>query len=932
MKKKLNIFESEFAARAALKNKEPRLQNYWKTLNLSKLSENKTNNDCFVFHSGPPYANGNIHIGHALNFILKDIAIRFQNKLEKKVNLTPGWDTHGLPIALVINKKRPQLVNNILEFRKICAQFAKEQIDIQIQQLERLGLQINFANNYQTLDKKYISEQLKIFGQIVNKNLIFRSQKPVYWSWSSKTALAETEVIHLTKKSLSAFFLCNILDKNMDDEKAFLVWTTTIWTIPENKMLAVDQKAEYLLLKVSGIRQKIIVGKKMLKKLQTTLNWQKIQEITTYQGEKLVGTVYQHPYLKQKGKLFHSDFVDSKEGTGIVHIAPAFGKDDYLLAKKLKINFDCAIDNNGCFNKFSSDRSLIGVFYSESEASILKMLKIKGQIVKTKIIEHQYPHDWRTKKPVIYRTTFQWYLNLKPLQKKISKIINKVEWIPAWGKKRMNLTLTDRTDWCLSRQRSWGVPIPAFFNKQKKLVLTKQLIDHTAKLIAIHGDQIWWQWPVTKLLTKEQINQFQIAGKGTDTFDVWFDSGCSATIVGKEKEIEVVWEGNDQYRGWFNSLIIISAALDRNFPIKKIITHGFVNDAKGQKMSKSVGNVINPIDVCQNLGADVLRLWVVSSNYFRDVNMSEAVLKQIVKNYTKIRNTIRFLINNLMDFNCQNSAAKLTTIDWWILIKMKALINKSLIDFSNYSYHLFYLKVMDFLTIELSNLYFEYAKNILYTEIPNALNRRQIQTVFAFIIEKLIIILAPILIHTSEEAYQIYKKKQNKKSVHLEKWPQKIKLAIDDWKEIEVAIKIKFFKDLKLDVNKILEEIIKQKVIKLFAEVEIKFSFSSKYQLFKNEREFQLFLAKNQLNSKYSWKRVEKEWKEKWTKTINWKELGLFLQVNKITLNPIQEGMEKKTGFIQFNKVKKKLCNRCTFQFVQKDSLFCEKCQSVLQN
>ena len=931
MDKKLNIFSSAFGIRANLKTKELEIQKFWKNVDLFNKSQ-RLGNQSFRLHFGPPYANGDIHIGHALNLILKDITIRFEKMLGKKSAGLPGWDMHGLPIAIAVAKKNTQNQTQSISFRNACSEFAKEQVNRQIEQIKRLGVLINFDDYYQTLNKTYIAQELKIFAQLVRKKLIFTSQKPVFWSWSSKTALAETEVEYLTKKSTAVFFLANIINNQLLPEKTtFLLWTTTPWTIPENRLIAINQNANYLLITVKGQQKKMIVGEKALPKLKQDLNWKKVKILDHFRGKQLIKLRYQHPYLQKQGHVVHGDYVNFDEGTGIVHVAPAFGIDDYQLGKKEKIKITCPIDQNGYFNEDSAQKELRGVFYSKSEKLVLNQLVKNHQLVQQNEIIHQYPHDWRTKKPVIYRTTQQWYLNLKPLKTKIIETINDVEWIPQWAKKRMQLTLAKREDWCLSRQRIWGTPIPIFIDRNGNYILEEEIINQVADLISKHGDNLWWEWKLEKILTKAQIKKYQIVDRLKDTFDVWFDSGCSATIVEKNQSIDAIWEGNDQFRGWFNSLIIINAALNLPFSIKKILTHGFVNDEKGKKMSKSLGNVVNPNDVCNNLGADVLRLWVVSGNYFEDVNISPKIINNIAVVYTKIRNTIRFLINNLSDFDEKTEfSEQLKDTDYWILIKLNSLLKQSKTNFEQQSYHLFYLAIVNFVTVDLSQLYFDYAKNVLYTDHPQAKRRKQIQTTLSIIVKKLLCILTPILPHTVEEAYQVLNWENKKQSVHLEQWPETNFLTIDFEQQLKIIVQQKFIADLKIDIDQNIESAIKQGIVRRPQQIQVSFNCNADYQLFQDEKEYQSLIKTMQIKTNYQHWEVERKWKNEWFKSLDKKDLALFFQINQINFEK-NSGKKCTTGEIKITKCLEKLCSRCLFHFAKEANHFCDKCDRLIQ-
>ena len=925
--KKLNIFKSNFNIRADLANKELEIQSYWKKNILSRnLNKRKKN---FIIHCGPPYANGNIHIGHALNIILKDFALRFQVLSGKNSQYLPGWDTHGLPIALEVTK-RSKSAKTVGEFRNSCQKFALEQIQKQKKQFQRLGLLIDFDKNYLTLDKNYVSHQLEIFASFLTKKLLFYSLKPIYWSWSSKTALADTEVEYKEIITKSVFLKFPLKEKGCWTNSAFLVWTTTIWTIPENKFLVIAKKAEYCLIQTTINKEKLIVAKQLWEKLQVQIPHLQGKIIKTFKGDILVGKEYFHPYLEQTSEVVAGNYVHFQEGTGIVHAAPEFGLDDFILNQKIKKKIDNTIDENGNFNQRSSDTELIGFFYQKVIPLLQKKIANKGNLFAIMDWKHQYPHDWRTHKPVIYRATKQLYLNLKPLKKILIETVKKTNWIPNWGEKRLLKLLTTREDWCLSRQRNWGVPIPVFFDSQKKPILEAELVLKVAKLIKKYGDNIWWEWPLEKFFSKKLREKYQIAIKGQDTFDVWFDSGCSLVINMQEKNVDLIWEGNDQYRGWFNSLFIVNAALEKKWPIKTVLTHGFVNDLKGKKMSKSQGNIIDPNKICQTLGADVLRLWVASGNYFDDLNLGQSTFTFVSKNYLKIRNTLRFCINNLLDFDFQKHyQPKLTKIDQYLLKKLELVIAKIEIYFQKYKYHLVYLHLINFINAWLSNFYFDYGKNLLYTKKLDSLKRRQIQTTIWIILKKLTIVWAPILPHTTEEVFQTYYQEQ-KKSIHLSIWPKNS--IIKDKQQEKLIYQWKFLLDLKNALNKFWEKKMAKREIKNSRNYQIIINVDKNYQLFLNQKEYQDFNEENKIIDADNWEKNNQLVNNFFLEFNNWDFLKDFYKVYKINFTKEKQKEKIEIGSINYQKNPSLLCIRCQRKAQIENKSFCQECADVLQN
>ncbi len=826
--KKLNIFDSGFSIHAELKTKEKKWQEHWKKIQLVCQIQNRKKPKK-VFLSGPPYANGDIHIGHALNKILKDFVLRFYAFQGYAVEYKPGWDMHGLPIATEIIKRNPELMKSKnVQFRDACLKYGMNQVKKQTEQFERLGLLIDFKNRYLSSDPEYIVHQLKIFSNFVKKGLVQRSLKPVFWSWSSETALAETEIIYQNVNNNSLFFLFPIQhSSNLPDfvNSFFVVWTTAIWTIPENKLLAIDQNQEYVQVKWNN--KKIIISQSAYKKYEIFKN---LKILNTISGKRLLKITYRHCYLQNESIVVHSDHVKQSAGTGIVHIAPAFGIDDFALAKKHKIDFEVAINEKGFFNQSANDKNLVNVFYKKSEPQIIEQIKQNSHFFQESTIEHSYPFDWRTKKPVFYRATSQWYLVQLPQK---SHLINK--WEPKWGKKRINDSLAARNEWCISRQRTWGVPIPAFQTNDGKIILNNELIDVVIeKIKKFKTDQIWWTEKLDNLIHKTLIDKYQIKNRVFETMDVWFDSGIAAeyNYFQNNQKIDFIWEGNDQFRGWYSSLSILSLSAP-TLNIGKALIHGFVNDEKGFKMSKSEKNTIDPNEVCSQFGADIIRMWVVNSDYYGDIKFGPNIIKTITQMYLKTRNTIRFLINNLVDFIPEKHHQKnLTDLDLLILSDFDELIKSYTENFSQQQFHQAWINFFKFLNLDLSNFYFDFAKGFIYSCSSEDLRRRQIQTVFSILLEKIIILIAPIIPHTTEEAYTFIKFDKGRKklsSIHLEQWPkQTFDTHFVNSRTKKYLNKYKnFLQNLKEEFSKILDQKKKNKEIKRSQELSISIEINS---------------------------------------------------------------------------------------------------------
>ncbi len=772
--------QTDFPMRGNLGQTEPLRQTFWETQNIyqKRLAQNEGNTP-FILPDGPPYANGDIHIGHALNKILKDMIIRDKSMRGFYTRYVPGWDTHGLPIesALLKSGNIDRKTMSVSAFREACAAYAHDQIERQRTQFKRLGILGEWDRPYVTLDKHYEASQLEVFAAMVEQGLIFKGLKPVFWSPSSETALAEAEIEYAEKKSPSVYvtFKAHVNDRFKDDVH-FLIWTTTPWTLPANLAIAVDTTFDYVLASLNDKR--VIFAKDLHATLERVFETA-LPIVETFKGAELLGITYQHPLYDRSGLVVAGHHVTTESGTGLVHIAPGHGEDDFIIGQANGLDVLCPVDGQG---KMTAEAlQYEGLFVDDCSKHVTQDLEAQGDLVKLVWVNHAYPHDWRTHKPVIFRATDQWFASIESLKPQMLEAIQTIEWVPKWGQTRMENMVKDRVSWCISRQRTWGVPIPVFYAENQDAILDGEIIRHVAHLFKEHGSNIWFEWEATQLLPQGYSHPGSPNGvfrKETDILDVWFDSGTShkggMTDLGMGYPADVYVEGSDQYRGWFNSSLSTGIAYRQKAPYKTCLTHGFVLDGEGHKMSKSKGNVVDPVKVMNEMGADILRLWVASVDYQSDVRISPEVVKQITESYRKIRNTMKFMLGTLSDFNPHEDAvalADLADVDRYMMLKIDRLIETCDKAYDTYAYDNVGRAIVTFVTRDLSAFYLDYAKDPLYIERVNDPLRRGIQTVIHRALDVLTRLLNPILPHTTEEVYQAMPYPE-KESIYLENMPQ----------------------------------------------------------------------------------------------------------------------------------------------------------------
>ncbi|MGP9921709.1 isoleucine--tRNA ligase [Streptococcus pyogenes] len=783
LKETLNLGKTAFPMRAGLPNKEPQWQAAWEQAELyKKRQELNAGKPAFHLHDGPPYANGNIHVGHALNKISKDIIVRSKSMSGFQAPYVPGWDTHGLPIEQVLAKqgiKRKEM--DLAEYLEMCRQYALSQVDKQRDDFKRLGVSADWENPYVTLDPQFEADQIRVFGAMAEKGYIYRGAKPVYWSWSSESALAEAEIEYHDIDSTSLYYANKVKDGKgiLDTNTYIVVWTTTPFTVTASRGLTVGPDMDYLVVKPAGSDRQYVVAEGLLDSLAGKFGWESFETLASHKGADLEYIVTEHPWDTDVEELvILGDHVTLESGTGIVHTAPGFGEDDYNVGTKYKLEVAVTVDERGLMME-NAGPDFHGQFYNKVTPIVID--KLGDLLLAQEVINHSYPFDWRTKKPIIWRAVPQWFASVSDFRQDILDEIEKTTFHPSWGETRFYNMIRDRGDWVISRQRAWGVPLPIFYAEDGTAIMTKEVTDHVADLFQENGSIIWWQKEAKDLLPEGFTHPGSPNGeftKETDIMDVWFDSGSSWNGVMNAREnlsypADLYLEGSDQYRGWFNSSLITSVAVNGHAPYKAILSQGFVLDGKGEKMSKSKGNIISPNDVAKQYGADILRLWVASVDTDNDVRVSMEILGQVSETYRKIRNTLRFLIANTSDFNPATDTvayADLGAVDKYMTIVFNQLVATITDAYERYDFMAIYKAVVNFVTVDLSAFYLDFAKDVVYIEAANSLERRRMQTVFYDILVKITKLLTPILPHTTEEIWS-YLEYESEAFVQLAEMP-----------------------------------------------------------------------------------------------------------------------------------------------------------------
>jgi isoleucyl-tRNA synthetase len=796
----LNLPKTSFPMKADLPRREPQIIKLWEKLNIYRLlREEAKGKPKYVLHDGPPYANGDIHIGHALNKILKDIIVKYNTMQGKDSPFVPGWDCHGLPVEHQLFKELGINKNQIdqVAFRKKAYDFAMRFVGIQKEQFKRLGVFGDWKNPYLTLDYKYETQIIRTFKELVKKGFIYKARMPVNWCYTCETALAEAEVEYQDHTSPSIYVKFKIVSQlNRLTNPYLVIWTTTPWTLIANVAIAVHPELKYVAVD-TGKEILIIAQDLLIQTLQAIgIKDKELKVLDYFKGRELEGLEYKHPFIERKGRVVLADYVSSQEGTGCVHTAPGHGQEDYLTSLKYKLPLIMPVNSKGEFDSTAEEFSGMNVY--DSNQRIIAKLKENGDLLYSGNLTHSYPHCWRCKKPIIFRATEQWFMKIDKDNLRLNilgAIESKVIWWPPQGQERMSSMMQNRPDWCLSRQRYWGVPIPVFYcNRCNESLLDAEIIERFASIVEKEGSDAWFLRDIEGIIpegTKCKECGGREFRKETDILDVWFDSGVSyrAVLMQRKDELDfpadLYLEGSDQHRGWFQSAIILAMAIEEGPPYKKVFTHGFVVDGEGRKMSKSLGNVISPQEVTKELGADVLRLWAATCDYTEDVRISKEILNRLTESYRKIRNTCRFILANLYDFNPNCDIIpyeEMLEIDKWILYILVESFSRIVQRFQQDSFYVACQYIYHFCTVYLSNLYLDVLKDRLYTFKADSKERRSAQTAIYEVLNLLVKLIAPVLAFTAEEIWQCIPKKENEniESVHLTLWPSE-KDIINKW-------------------------------------------------------------------------------------------------------------------------------------------------------
>ena len=829
--------KTDFEMRGNLPKKEPKYVQRWQDNNMyEKVIQQNEGKDSFVFHDGPPYANGNMHMGHMLNKVIKDVICRYKNMQGLYTPYIPGWDTHGLPIENAIQKlgvNRKEM--DTAKFREKCDAYAHEQVNKQMEQLIRMGTFADYKHPYLTLQHEFEARQIEVFAKMAMDGLIFKGLKPVYWSPSSESALAEAEVEYHDVKSPTIFVKFAVKDGKgiLDNDVNFVIWTTTPWTIPAN--LAICLNANFVYALVETEKGKLIVLETMVDELMAKFEISDYKVINHYKGSELEYITCQHPLYDRESLIILGDHVTDDSGTGCVHTAPGFGADDFFVGQKYGLPAYCNVDEHGCMMADCGEW-LAGQYVDDANKTVTLKLDEIGALLKLEFITHSYPHDWRTKKPIIFRATDQWFCSLDKIREKLLDEIDHVNWLNEWGHIRIYNMIKERGDWCISRQRTWGVPIPIFYCEDGTPIIEKEVFDHVAQLFREHGSNIWFEKDEKYLLPEGYTNEHSPNGifkKEKDIMDVWFDSGSSHTGVmierGYDYPVDLYFEGSDQYRGWFNSSLIIGVAAHGKAPYKTVLSHGFVLDGKGNKMSKSLGNTVDHIKLVNQYGADIVRLWATSVAYQQDVRISNDIMKQISEGYRKIRNTMRFVLGNLNDFKAKDLVAvqDLPDVDKYMLAKLNELMKAYDEAYSQYDFASANQEILNYFTNTLSSFYMDFTKDILYIEAADSLRRRQVQTVLYYHAKIMMKLLSPVLVFTSEELHDHFHCDDDKaESVFLE--PKYELIEIEN--EAEIMQFFGQFMELRKDVLKSMEGLRNEKIIKSNMETKVTLSLKDEYK------------------------------------------------------------------------------------------------------
>lgn len=847
----LNLPKTNFQMKGNLPSKEPGYIARW---NENKIYE-KTNVEGrreFILHDGPPYANGNIHIGHALNKILKDIVLKHKRLTGYNAPYIPGWDTHGLPIEHKVSEELGEKMKSMTqdEIRDKCAEYAKKWVGIQKEGFIRLGVMADWENPYLTLMPEYEAKQLEVFAELYENGYIFKGLKPIYWSPVSETALAEAEIEYKNHTSTSVYVKmeanADALAKLALDSASFVIWTTTPWTLPANTGICLNAEFEYGVYETE--KGNLILAKDLADKAFAEIGITNYKLIKEFLGDALERVTYKHPFLDRNGMVILGNHVTLGAGSGCVHTAPGHGQDDYVAGTRYGLPVISPVNNKGVMTEEAGKYA--GLYYAKANKFICEDIAASGHLLHEAKIEHSYPHDWRTKTPVIFRATEQWFVKAEgsDLREKALKALDSVEFIPSWGRNRIGSMLESRPDWCISRQRTWGVPIPIFYNEQTGAeIFNRDIINRVIEIVKVQGTNAWVRMTAEELIGEELLVKYNLKGvelrKETNIMDVWFDSGVSHRSVletrGLHRPADLYLEGSDQHRGWFQTSLLTSIGSTHDAPFKTILTHGFVNDGNGRKMSKSVGNVVAPEDITKVYGADILRLWCASVDYSEDVKISDNIVKQMAESYRRVRNTARYILGNTNDFDPQKDKvayADLLEVDKWALNKLERLKRVVTESYSKYEFYNLFQEIHYFAGIEMSAFYLDIIKDRLYAEKSDSKERRSAQTVMCEILLTLTKMIAPVLSFTAEEIWDnLPEVMKDAESVLLTKWYENN----DEWINDSLDEKWNTIAKVRKDVNKYLE-VARQGENKIIGN-----SLDAKVELYSDNAELAKFINDN---------------------------------------------------------------------------------------
>ncbi len=820
----VNLPITDMPMKAGLINIEPNILSNWTEQKIYQTRQKaNAGNTPFILHDGPPYPNGNIHLGHALNKILKDIIIKYHLIKGHDTPYVPGWDCHGLPIETQLLKdlkKKEVLDDEVHSFREQCRDYALKFVDLQKSQFDRLGIWGDFEHPYLTLTPEYEKAVIELFGKMADAGLVYQGKKPIHWCGHCKTALAEAEIEYSDERSSSVYVRFPLVDAVKGHKKvSLIVWTTTPWTLPANVAVAVHPDFDYVVVDVAG--ETFLAVEALIPKLTEKLGWGEVKTLDRITGKQLEGQTYTHPFINRVSPVVCAHYVSSEDGSGLVHIAPGHGYEDFMVGQAYKLPTIMPVDEKGVFTDEAGKYA--GLAVRDANKVIIADLEELGKLLKLEYIQHSYPHCWRCGEPVIFRATEQWFIAMDSdaqLRNKALAAIKDVKWYPDWGQKRITSMVDGRPDWCISRQRFWGIPIPVFYcEKCKEPHFTGPFNKAVVEMVAKHGTNGWFSQTAAQILPKTLSCSkcgHGVFEKDKNIMDVWLESGASHHAVldqtkGLHYPADLYLEGSDQHRGWFQSSLLTAVGANGSAPYKAVLTHGFTIDEKGQKMSKSKGNVIDPLKVISIHGADILRLWVGSTDFTNDVILSENIVGQVKDAFTKIRNTLRFLMSNIHDFDENKDSVKIDSlldVDQWILAKLNLLIDKVDGFYQEYELHQIYHSIYNFCVIELSAFYLDIQKDNLYCNGVNSPARRSCQTALSMISRSLIVMLSPILAFSMEDVYR-YLPGQKKTSVFLETYPSAVKIK----DQSEVLQRFEALLQIRVAVNAELEKLRQTKVI-----------------------------------------------------------------------------------------------------------------------